>query len=227
MNVPGTVLLSGIVGSQAYGLATPESDTDRLGMFALPTVAFHGLRHPEETIVLKEPSDHTFHEAVKFCRLTLGGNPTVMELLWLPTELYEVRHDLGNALIEMRSTFLSANRVRNAYLGYAEQQFARLLKREGTFSSDLKNRTAKHARHLLRLLHQGFNLYWTGELQVRLEDPARYLAFGEAVAADPSLAEAELADYRDRFTHTRSALPDEPDAAPVQDWLLNVRQRFF
>jgi hypothetical protein len=37
VNVPGTVLLSGIVGSQAYGLATPDSDVDRLGMFAFPT----------------------------------------------------------------------------------------------------------------------------------------------------------------------------------------------
>ena len=33
----GTVLLSGIVGSTAYGLAGPDSDVDRLGMYAAPS----------------------------------------------------------------------------------------------------------------------------------------------------------------------------------------------
>lgn len=227
MNVPGTVLLSGIVGSQAYGLATPESDTDRLGMYALPTEDFHRLRYPEESIVLTEPSDHTFHEAVKFCRLVLGGNPTVTELLWLPGDLYEVRTDLGNALIDIRSAFLSARRVRAAYLGYARQQFDRLVKREGTFSSDLAKRTSKHARHLLRLLHQGFHLYSTGELEIRLDHPAMYRAFGEAVALDPLVAEEQLTEYETKFNTVATALPSEPDVAPIEGWLLRVRRRFY
>lgn len=196
-------------------------------MYALPTAAFHGLRYPEESVVLTEPSDHTFHEATKFCRLILGGNPTVTELLWLPTDLYEVKHELGLGLIDIRGTFLSAPRVRAAYLGYARQQFDRLLKREGTFSSDLKNRTAKHARHLLRLLHQGFHLYSTGELEIRLDHPAVYRAFGEAVALDPLVAEEQLTDYEAKFSSTRSALPEEPDVAPVEAWLLKVRRSFF
>jgi predicted nucleotidyltransferase len=220
------VLLSGIVGSQAYGLSTPESDTDRLGMYVLPTAAFHGLRQPKESVVLTDPSDHTFHEAGKFCRLVLGGNPTVTELLWLPADLYEVRTVQGDALIDVRRSFLSAPRVRAAYLGYAQQQFDRLVKR-GDFSSDLKNRTEKHARHLLRLLHQGFGLYRTGELTIRLERPDLYREFGEVVAKDPKLAEGELATYEELFTSTRSALPSEPDVATVEEWLLQVRRDFF
>ena len=43
MNTP---LLEGIVGSTAYGLAGPHSDVDRLGVFAAPTRAFHGLYPP-------------------------------------------------------------------------------------------------------------------------------------------------------------------------------------
>jgi predicted nucleotidyltransferase len=227
MNAPGTVLLSGIVGSQAYGLATAESDVDRLGIYALPTVEFHRLRYPEESVVLTNPSDHTFHEAVKYCRLALNGNPTVTELLWLPSDLYETRTDLGNLLIEIRDAFLSAPRVRAAYLGYARQQFDRLVKREGTFSSDLKNRTAKHARHLFRLLHQGFGLYSTGQLQIRLDDPGLFHKFGEAVAEDPGAAEEQLALFETRFLQTRSVLPAEPDVAQVEQWLLHVRRRFY
>lgn len=84
------VLLSGIVGSTAYGLAKPGSDIDRLGLFAADTTAFHGLHGPAESHVTTNP-DRTLHEAAKWCRLALGGNPTVMELVWLPDDLYEVR----------------------------------------------------------------------------------------------------------------------------------------
>jgi hypothetical protein len=225
MNVPGTVLLSGVVGSQAYGLATPKSDIDRLGMYALPTVTLHGLKGPDESMVVREPSDYTFHEARKFCSLALGGNPTVMELLWLPE--YEVLHPLGQRLINIRGSFLSAPRVRAAYLGYARQQFDRLVKRDGNFSSDLKKRTEKHAQHLLRLLHQGFGLYRTGELTIRLQDPDMYREFGEAVARDPQHAESELVTYEELFAQTRSVLPERPDTAPVEAWLLRVRRDFF
>ncbi|GAA1913626.1 hypothetical protein GCM10009753_52280 [Streptantibioticus ferralitis] len=38
------VLLSGTVGSTAYGLAHKGSDIDRLGVFAAPTEAFHVTR---------------------------------------------------------------------------------------------------------------------------------------------------------------------------------------
>jgi len=76
------VLLAGVVGSTAYGLDGPDSDVDRLGVFAAPTIAFHGLTRPRESDVTTAP-DQTLHEAGKFCRLALGGNPTVGELMWL------------------------------------------------------------------------------------------------------------------------------------------------
>ncbi|MFD7300744.1 DNA polymerase beta superfamily protein, partial [Streptomyces pharetrae] len=37
------ILLSGVVGSTAYGLAHEDSDVDRLGVFAAPTESLHGL----------------------------------------------------------------------------------------------------------------------------------------------------------------------------------------
>ena len=151
------ILLSGIVGSTAYGLAHEGSDVDRLGMFAAPTDDLHGLHPPKESHVTTKP-DSTLHEAAKWCRLALRGNPTVTELVWLPDELYEVRTPLGDELIGIRTTLLSAKRVRDAYLGYATQQFRKLESRDGD------HRTAKHARHLKRLCHQGLELYTSGRL---------------------------------------------------------------
>lgn len=223
----GTVLLSGIVGSTAYGLAGPESNVDRLGMFAVPTVRLLGLADVPGSQVTTHP-DVTLHEAGKAARLILACNPTASELLWLPDDLYEVRTPLGEEAIAIRSAFLSAERVRTAYLGYATQQFKKLLARsDGTFSSDTRSRTAKHARHLMRLTTQGLELYATGRVSIRLPDPQRYLDFGERVAADPQVAVPFMADAEDRFAAARSALPGEPDTGAVEAWLLRVRRAFW
>ncbi len=226
MTVPN-VLLSGIVGSTAYGLAHEGSDVDRLGMFAAPTEQLHGLHRPKESHVSTVP-DRTLHEAAKWCRLALGGNPTAMELVWLPDELYEVRTPLGDELIGIRTSLLSAQRVRDAYLGYATQQFRRLESRgDGSFSADTRGRTAKHARHLKRLCHQGLQLYTTGHVTIRVENPQEYHDFGERVAANATAAESLLRFYESAFDETCSVLPDRPDEAAAEAWLRRVRAQFY
>lgn len=221
------VLLSGIVGSTAYGLDRAGSDVDRLGVFAAPTTSLHGLRRPKESHVTHDP-DETYHEAAKWARLALGGNPTVTELVWLPDDLYEVRTPLGEELIALRTSLLSAPRVRDSYLGYASQQFKRLQNRaDGSFSSDTRGRTAKHARHLKRLCEQGYQLYSTGRLTLRVEDPEEYFRFGDRTAEDPASALPLLKQYEEAFESTRSALPDRCDERPVESWLLRVRDYFY
>jgi predicted nucleotidyltransferase len=224
--LPGTVLLSGIVGSTAYGLAGPDSDVDRLGMFALPTLRLLGLNTPADSRVTKDP-DTTFHEAGKAVRLFLSGNPTAMELLWLPADLYEVRTPLGDEAIAVRSAFLSAHRAKAAYMGYATQQFRKLQLRDQGSSASPPGRIAKHARHLMRLVDQGYELYTTGRVRIRLDEPARYVTFGERVAADPQAAVPFMSDAEERFASARSVLPDEPDYAVAEAWLLRVRRAFW
>lgn len=222
------VLLRGIVGSTAYGLAGPHSDVDRLGVFAVPTTALHGLHPPRESIVEHDP-DVTLHEAAKFCRLALSCNPTAMELLWLPDDLYDVRTPLGEELIGIRASFLSAPRVRDAFLGYADQQFTRLTNKDASRTGGrwADRRTAKHARHLLRLVEQGLRLYETGVLTIRLDDPQRFNDFGERVMADPEAARPVLEDARERFAATATRLPDKPDEEPAERWLLRVRAFYY
>ncbi len=224
-----SVLLSGIVGSTAYGLAGPDSDVDRLGMYAAPTVLFHGLHPPvgKAASIVKTKPDITLHEVGKFASLALGGNPTVMELLWLSE--YETKTDLGQAAIRIRSAFLSAPKVRDAYLGYATQQFRRLSERgDGSFGSDLRKRTAKHARHLMRLCHQGFILYTSGRLTIKLEKPELFHEFGEQVAdGDPYIARRLITAYEEKFSDSTSVLPDRPDEAVVEKWLLDVREAHY
>ncbi|GAA1388469.1 hypothetical protein GCM10009639_15010 [Kitasatospora putterlickiae] len=217
---PGSVLLSGIVGSTAYGLAHAGSDVDRLGLFAAPTEGFHGLHRPAESHVTTAP-DRTLHEAAKWCRLALGCNPTASELVWLPEECYEVRTPLGEELIAIRRSFLSVRAVRNAYLGYATQQFRKLLTRDSTDPAT-RARAAKHARHLVRLLDQAVHLHETGHNRVRLPDPERVRGLGERIAVEPARAERLLAAATDRLDRP-GVLPDRPDERPADAWLRRVR----
>lgn len=221
------ILLSGVVGSTAYGLAGPDSDVDRLGLFAHDTMDLLVLSPPKSSIVSHDP-DVTLHEALKYVQLALACNPTVLELMFL--KRYEALAELGEELVRIRGSFLSAKRVRDAYLGYATQQFERLKRRGGTsFDSDIpERRVAKHARHLARLCHQGLTLYRTGELVIRLEEPQKFLDFGESVAAgDLGVAEAMLRAHEDAFDAAKPAIPQAPDERAVERWLREVRREFW
>lgn len=221
------VLLSGVVGSTAYGLAGPSSDVDRLGVFAYPTRMLLGLNKHKETLDGHDP-DVAFHEAAKYVRLALACNPTVLELMFLSE--YEIVHPLGAELVDIRSAFPTAKAVRNAYLGYATQQFRRLEQRGGkSFDADIpERRVAKHARHLMRLCFQGFTFYSEGHLPIKLENPQDYHAFGNAVAAgDIEQARRMISHFENLFDGTRPALRSEPDLGSAEEWLLRVRDHYW
>lgn len=220
--------MRGVVGSTAYGLDHENSDVDYMGVFAAPTTEVLGLSAVKESVVTKDP-DTTMHEAKKFVELCLNGNPSVSELLWLDT--YEQMSDLGSMLVNLRRSFLSRARVRDAYLGYATSQFGRLKDRgDGSFSADTRKRTEKHARHLVRLVEQGYHLYTTGDLVVNLRSsasevtPERVFELGQHIAREPERGAKYMRMAEVRFDRARSPLAERPDREVVERWLLRVRR---
>lgn len=224
----GEVLLQGIVGSTAYGFATENSDIDRLGLYAAPTELFFGLGKPQESYVTTDP-DFTLHEAQKWCRLALKCNPTAMELAWLPE--YEVTTELGQELIAIRGSFLSARAVRNAYFGYATQQFIKL--KQTTLKMDsredptvVRDRRHKHARHLYRLLLQGVELHTTGNLMIKLDDPQHVRTLADEIVKYPKIGEMLIRDAEATFDKP-GVLPSEPGTDAVEAWLHKVRRAYL
>ena len=223
------VILEGIVGSTAYGLARAGSDIDILGVYLAPAEDFLGLYPPNDknSTVAHNAPDATYHELGKFCRLALKVNPTITELLWLPEH---EKMALGGAqLIAARSDFLSAPAVRGAYLGYASDQFKRIQRRESNdFSSDTRNRTSKHSRHLLRLLNQGLELWRTGVLTVAVDDPEMYFEFGERVeSGDVDHALKTIEAFECEFNRLTSVLPERPNVSSIQDLVLGIRKHYM
>lgn len=208
-------ILEAIVGSQAYGLATPTSDEDRLGVFLAPSQAFWGMGEVKETTVEKAPlPDRTMHELGKFCRLALKGNPTVNELLWLDPEQYVTRTREGQELIDLREAFLS-QRTLHAYFGYIVGQIDRF-EREGEVNRKL-------VRHAMRLTLQLGDLLDFGTITPRLADYQIKLV--RAAEEDPDLVKGALRSVEK--APTNGGLPAEPDYDLVQDWLLQKRALNF
>lgn len=214
-----TIVLEGIVGSQAYGLATPESDIDKLGVFVAPNKDILGMQPVQETRVTNDP-DVTLHEVRKYLALAAKGNPTVLELLFLRS--YSVMTDVGELLIENKDAFLS-QRIRKTYGGYALQQVKRLERRgDGSYSSDLRKRRAKHQRHIARLVVQCTAALKSGTLVVRLS-PSEI----EEVRRVEVLEDEQLSEWFEQrlevIDNMETDLPEDADWDRINTILLQIR----
>lgn len=212
-------LLSGIGGSQAYGLDTDQSDFDRYGVFLAPTRSILGIYPIHETLTQTAP-DSTMHELGKFVRLAIKANPTILDLLYL--EDYEVVHPAGQMLIDHRSMFLSKT-VYKSCGGYARAQAQRLKNRGDSFSSDTRNRTAKHARHCFRLMRQGAELLQTGTMTLKVTNREELFALGE-MPVDQIIERFEE-DFG-RFDPVETNVPDVPNLDGINTMLLEIRETY-
>jgi len=117
------IIFEAIIGSQAYGLSTPESDTDYRGVAISPPEYYLGL-HNFEQKVSKEP-DRTIFDIKKFTDLAIKGNPNILEFFFISQDclIYESEH--WKALKQFRSMFLT-KKVKHTYTGYAYSQLKRV-----------------------------------------------------------------------------------------------------
>lgn len=216
-------VLSVVVGSRAYGLATDESDTDRRGVFVAPTPMFWRLTKPPTHVEGPGPERFSW-EVERFLTLALAANPTVLECLWSPlVERVGGIGDAGRELLDLRAAVLSA-RAGQTFGRYADSQFHRLL-------ADLRTRGRprwKHVMHLLRLLLSGRHLVTTGEPLVDVSayrDRLLAVRRGELPWGEIERWRVSLAAEMEEAT-ARGPLPDAPDRRRVEDFLVSVRRRY-
>jgi len=113
----GLLLFECISGSKAYGLDTPQSDTDLKGIFYLPKDQFYGLDYTAQ--ISNETNDEVYYELGRFVELLCKNNPNILELLASPEECILYKHPLMERLdIAM---FLS-KLCKDTFAGYALTQ---------------------------------------------------------------------------------------------------------
>ncbi|WP_388393508.1 DNA polymerase beta superfamily protein [Streptomyces sp. NPDC006739] len=207
-----------VMGSRAFGLATPDSDIDRRGVFVAPTPLFWRFEKPPTHV--EGPAEEQFAwELERFCELALRGNPNILECLHSP--LVEYADDTGRELLSLRGAFLS-RRAHDTFTRYAEGQRRKL-------DADVRVHGAprwKHAMHLLRLLTSARDLLRTGELTVDVgqeREPLLAVRRGEVPWPEVESRMARLAAEAEAAL-SRTPLPPEPDHARVADFVFRVRR---
>lgn len=113
-----TTILRAIVGSQAYGTSTPQSDIDYKGIYAQPTNDLISFNYKEQIEISK---DETLYEVRRFLQLLQSANPTVLELLYSPEDCIVERHRVYDILLRERDRFLT-KQCANSFGGYAIAQ---------------------------------------------------------------------------------------------------------
>lgn len=226
------------VGSTVHGTAVEGTDDrDELAVFIPPPHYVLGLERVETIVHRTQPwgvrsgpgdLDLTLHSLAKFCRLALRGNPSVLLAFYSPAPL--VAGPLGQALRALAPEFASKRAVR-AFLGFMGEQRKRLTGekgQKGITRPELVERygyDTKYAGHVIRLGLQGLEYARTGRLTLPMAADDAELVLrvrrGE-VTLDAVLAQTDILGARLEGALEGTPLPDEPNAAVVEDFLVDA-----
>lgn len=214
-------ILKVIVGSQAHGLATPESDFDYRGVFVVPTAEILKLGNiKQNTNWIEGTDDDTSWEIGHFLNLATHCNPTILETFLAPIK---ESTPWGLSLTTLFPYIWNSTDVMNAFIGYGLNQRKKFL--EGK-----DGRPHKFAAAYLRSLVNGWELLETGTFTVRIAD----LPIGETVRrfknGDYTVGEV-IQTCWDWETKVRKAYKKNPDHKPdlekINEFLLKVRKEFW
>jgi hypothetical protein len=209
-----------ILSSFQRELSMPDAlaEYDRRGIYLPPANrqwSIFGV--PEQ---LENPNtEEVYWEAQKFVVMALKSNPNVLECLYTP--LVEFASPLASELLLLRPKFLS-RMVYQTYNGYVTSQFKKL-------QADLRNKGAvkwKHVMHLLRLLLAGVETLESGVVPVHVGEHRPRLLSIKRGEVPFEQCEAWRRELHKRFDVAveKSPLPERPDYAAANDWLVRARR---
>ena len=112
------ILFKAIVGSQAYGTNTQNSDIDYKGVYAQSVEDLIGFNYKEQIEISK---DECYYEVRRFLQLLQSANPTMLELLYMPEECIVEKHAAFDLIVENREKFLT-KKCLHSFGGYAIAQ---------------------------------------------------------------------------------------------------------
>lgn len=241
---PYPTILRAVVGSTVHGLNVQDGieDLDEMGVCLEPEEEACGLRAPFEQYIYRTAAvregkhdaksqggdlDLTVYSLRKYLRLALKGNPTIILLLFAPTNNYDAR---GGQLKELAPSIIS-RRAGAAFLGYLVAQKQRLIGERGGKDVNRPELVAKYgydtkyAMHMLRLGFQGVELLTTGRLSLPMQEPERSWLYGVRVG-EVSLQEVltkggELEQQLQDLL-TESPIQEHPQTEKVERWMLDT-----
>jgi predicted nucleotidyltransferase len=239
------------VGSRLHGLNVKDTDDqDLVGVFIEKPAQVLGLAGGRESYVWRTAGTVDGHDARsgpgdvdltryslrKYVSLAVGGNPSILTLLYAPESAFTILTPLGRELRELRPAIVS-RRAGQRFLGYLTSQRERMVG-EGKQSRVPKRPElvekygwdTKYAGHALRLGLQGVELMQHGTLSLPMEDSDRQLVLQVRLGKYSFKETLDLIDsvsavLKDCLDDTDSPLPIQPDMDAINDWMVSAHLR--
>jgi predicted nucleotidyltransferase len=230
-------ILMGTCGSKAYGVDVDEktsehfglkaSDEDTVGVCVPPFDYYYGFNEFEQHVG-KDP-DIAIHSLKKFLIMATKGNPSTLDILWLPEELWSVKTEAGQMLIDNRNIFLT-KKVGWSIYGCANHHLKNVINGNGradyirAFGYD-----TKAASHLIRILRMAYEILVLNQVEVRRQDAhdLRNIRLGILEKRDVVDYAQEMIDNIVNQYIPNSSLPDEVDKSIVHQLSINVTKKFL
>ena len=220
MNTKEQTILKVLVGSQAHGLAGPDSDADYRGVFVTPTDWLFRLDFKYKgSRWIEGQEDETYWEVGRFLSLATHGHPLVLETFLAPVVTADV---WGRELLTLFPSLWTPQTAYEAFVSYALNQRKKLLGKKDA-------RPGKYALAYLRVLFNLCELLETGTFTVRTSDTS----LGETlrqVKAD-ALSAGQIVDAGERLlqdaTRSLALCPHQPDLETVNAFLGRLRKAFL
>lgn len=243
------LILRCLVGSGVHGLSIKsQDDRDEMGVTIEPPEYVIGLRNFEQYehhTAWERPGglanrsgpgdlDITVYSLRKFLRLALAGNPTILLPLFVPDDALVAVTPLGAELRAMAPVIVS-RQAGHRFLGYLDAQRRSLLSRDGKGRDVTRAELVeaygfdtKFCAHMVRLGMQGVELLETGRITLPVPEPARTwlreLRTGQH-SMDEALEAAAVCEQQIKVLLETSHLPEHPDCAAADEWLIGAYQR--
>jgi predicted nucleotidyltransferase len=243
------VILLATVGSTLLGMETKDSDVDEMGICVETPAQLLGFSPFEQdtyrTVVDRtgkidaksEPGDIdlVLYGLRKFVRLAVGGNPNLVQMLFIPKQMTQIYTELAAELQSIAPLFISKRTVK-AFSGYMEAQKQRLLNQRGGMDVNRRDLVekygfdTKYAMHVLRLGKQGVEIGKNGKLQFPAS-PETVKFYRQVRTGEYSLPEVIqfVARYEEELQHyiQYAQLPDQPQYDEIEKWLVSVYQKHW
>lgn len=234
-------IIESVVGSTVYGTAINDGleDLDLMAVVLEDQKTFAGFNAIDTWTARTKPMgvrseagdiDWVGYGLRKYLSLALKGNPSFLLLLFVPPKYVRELTPEGEALRALAPDIVS----KAAYMpfrGYMRHQYERLLGLRGQRNVtrpelvDAYGYDTKYAAHVVRLGLQGEELLLTGRLTLPMREAERALCV-KVRTGGFSLDEVSMqiidAERRLDAAFMASPLPERPNYAKVEQWMLNA-----
>ena len=227
-------ILKGLVGSHAYGYATPESDKDWMTVYVGGIDSYFGLKRADTSHSVSEDVDVTDYEFKKFVSLCCNFNPNVIPLLFLKKESYDsITNEFGLRLVQAKNLFLT-KRCYNSLRGYATSQekkarqgLTEKLGQKRKVLVDKYGYDVKAAAHTVRLLRLTKHIFLYNEvnLEEAAEECMKYLSGFFSKEEFQNRFDELILQVDDSFSSC--ILPEDVDATTVNAFCVNFLKDWF